>query len=367
MLQQSKTSLGAYLREQRESKGLSIDEASIETNIARKYIEALENDEYGFFPAEMYVTGFLSSYIEILEIDKEVVLAMYQRAVNREREVPLEEVYSIYKTDDKIKKIISVLMIGIPIVLLIFLIVFLIPKNHSRNEHSQKISKRIAETRIINLDNIDLNNEFSVNIYDKISLMRNGIIENNIEFQGYGKANNQVKFQLGQNIYTYKVGDILNADLNNDKLNDLGLEIVDISDTNVVISFLIQNNPSLGNNTSYFDLAPYMKSFANEVEIVPIVNETYINMKVVASRPIWVGYKVDEEIEKQLFLNTGQYAQLRFQHGLALLLGNAGAAMISFSEFTNTIRGGTAGESSYSIFYKKKDQEQLKLYRVQLK
>ncbi|MGL5956574.1 MAG: RodZ domain-containing protein, partial [Brevinema sp.] len=160
--------------------------------------------------------------------------------------------------------------------------------------------------------------------------------------------------------YTYKNGDILNIDI--DEMSDLKLEIIAVNNNNIELELqYTQKTPS------FFNITPYRDAIRNTVSITSVTNVQTFNMLVTATRPVWVAYQVDTVVEQQQLLNTGDTVRMSFIDGVKLSLGNAGAATITFSEFTNVIRGGVAGESSQSIFYKSTDANVSTLYRSQLK
>lgn len=76
-------SLGASLRDAREAKGYSLDEAERSTRIRAKFLAALEADEFTALPAEAQARGFLRNYAEFLGLDPAVVLAHYDETRHR--------------------------------------------------------------------------------------------------------------------------------------------------------------------------------------------------------------------------------------------------------------------------------------------
>ena len=65
--------IGKLLTETRIGKDLELDQVARETNIAKRYLEALESDDYSVFPAEPYIVGFLRNYCEYLDLDPEEI------------------------------------------------------------------------------------------------------------------------------------------------------------------------------------------------------------------------------------------------------------------------------------------------------
>jgi transcriptional regulator with XRE-family HTH domain len=82
-------SLGNKLKTARENKGYSFDQVSRETNIAGRYIQALENEAFDVFPGEAYLLGFLRNYGEYLGLDPRELLSGYRALKIQEQPVPV--------------------------------------------------------------------------------------------------------------------------------------------------------------------------------------------------------------------------------------------------------------------------------------
>jgi cytoskeletal protein RodZ len=61
--------LGETLRRARLSRGTTFEDAERVTRIPRKYLEALENENFGVLPAPVFARGFLRSYAGYLGLD----------------------------------------------------------------------------------------------------------------------------------------------------------------------------------------------------------------------------------------------------------------------------------------------------------
>jgi cytoskeletal protein RodZ len=59
-------SVGPYLRELREQKGISLDEIARATRIAPRFLEALEADEQSALPERVFTKGFIRAYCQAL-------------------------------------------------------------------------------------------------------------------------------------------------------------------------------------------------------------------------------------------------------------------------------------------------------------
>lgn len=61
--------VGEILRKAREEKKLTIQQAHEETKISVERINALEQDDYGSFPSETYLKGFVKNYATFLGLE----------------------------------------------------------------------------------------------------------------------------------------------------------------------------------------------------------------------------------------------------------------------------------------------------------
>ena len=68
------TSVGAYLREIRLSRGLTLEQASQATHIRKSYLEALENEQPGELPSAVQGRGFLRLYAGYLNLPSEALV-----------------------------------------------------------------------------------------------------------------------------------------------------------------------------------------------------------------------------------------------------------------------------------------------------
>lgn len=84
-------SLGEKLKTAREARALNFDQVSRETNIAGRYLEALEAEDFSGFPGEPYITGFLRNYGEYLGLDAQELLSLYRALKIQEQPIPVEQ------------------------------------------------------------------------------------------------------------------------------------------------------------------------------------------------------------------------------------------------------------------------------------
>lgn len=82
---------GELLKQQRESKGITLNEVALATKINIKVLKSIESGELDKLPAKTFLRGFLKSYAQFLKIDVNLVLNKFYEEVGESKpEVPKE-------------------------------------------------------------------------------------------------------------------------------------------------------------------------------------------------------------------------------------------------------------------------------------
>ncbi|MBK9710587.1 MAG: helix-turn-helix domain-containing protein [Kouleothrix sp.] len=71
--------LGERLREARESQGISLPQAAVETRILQRYLVALEDGDFHHLPGDVYARGFIRNYANYLSLPAEELIELYRR------------------------------------------------------------------------------------------------------------------------------------------------------------------------------------------------------------------------------------------------------------------------------------------------
>lgn len=93
-MQEARTSpLGETLQRARQARGITVDDAERATRIPRRYLEALEQENFSILPAPVYARGFLRSYSGYLGLDPASLLPFFPVGhVDEPKMEPLPEV-----------------------------------------------------------------------------------------------------------------------------------------------------------------------------------------------------------------------------------------------------------------------------------
>jgi len=77
MANENKLSLGEFLRQEREKKGMTIEQVASATKINVRLLHALEADQYKDLPAKPFIRGFVTSYARFVGIDPREILTQF--------------------------------------------------------------------------------------------------------------------------------------------------------------------------------------------------------------------------------------------------------------------------------------------------
>lgn len=71
-------SVGTILREAREAKGITLLQAEEGTSIRKRYLEAIENDEYDKTPGGVFLKGIIRTYGNFLDLNGPELVVMFK-------------------------------------------------------------------------------------------------------------------------------------------------------------------------------------------------------------------------------------------------------------------------------------------------
>lgn len=88
-------SIGERLRLARERNALTLDQVARETNVAKRFLKALEDEDFSVFPGETYAIGFLRNYAEYLGLEAEELISAYHNLKIQEQPLPMTELLEV--------------------------------------------------------------------------------------------------------------------------------------------------------------------------------------------------------------------------------------------------------------------------------
>jgi cytoskeletal protein RodZ len=116
------TRLGESLRQQREKRGITLDQAAADTRIREKFLKALEDGDIQSLPGAVYTKGFLRNYAEYLGLNDEELVVQF----HEERGGPPAEPKRRYATMKPIgsRSLVFTPAVFVPVVVLGLIVLF---------------------------------------------------------------------------------------------------------------------------------------------------------------------------------------------------------------------------------------------------
>lgn len=117
-------SLGEYLRVERLTRGISLEQISADTKITMSMLRAIEEGDIGELPATVFTKGFLRAYAERIGLDPDEVIVEYQDLIENAdaRQETMEKFHQRLRPEPSRKKLLALwlalpLLVGLTILL----------------------------------------------------------------------------------------------------------------------------------------------------------------------------------------------------------------------------------------------------------
>ncbi|MFW6410387.1 MAG: helix-turn-helix domain-containing protein [Halanaerobiales bacterium] len=114
--------IGDKLREARRTRDLSLAQIEEETKIRKKYLAALEKNDFDSIPGEVYVKAFIKGYAEQVGLDGNKLVNKYINAKKRKKEQEKEEEMRRQKELENRKNKIKIIVVSAAILLIILVL-----------------------------------------------------------------------------------------------------------------------------------------------------------------------------------------------------------------------------------------------------
>lgn len=75
---------GEAWKKERESRGMTLDEATAVLHVSKKYLQGIEEGDYTGWPERVFSSGYIRAYANLLSQDPEPVLSDYYRHIEKQ-------------------------------------------------------------------------------------------------------------------------------------------------------------------------------------------------------------------------------------------------------------------------------------------
>lgn len=361
-----KQTLGEFFSETRKEKGISLDEVVRDTNIPKRYLEAIEADNFDVFPGETYSMGFISNYADALEVDRDLVISMFKRQLKIEQDAPLEELVGKKSTFTINNNVLFTAGAAVGILIVIILITIGVRQGQINSEKAERNRIKDFTYSYENMGDI-INQKYRVG--DTITISNSATNDGkslSIAFSGLG-ANRTLELKVNNKSFSIKSGELMSLDADNNGTNDLGVELITAKEKEIKLSLTLLSYTAEGfsnftQDNIYNQVREYILS---ETEIFITNAKADVNVKIVGTGAGYLSYISDNKDAKDVYLNNGTSVNVTFNHHLVLYFGNSGASKIIIGNKEES--GGGWGEVGKSIIYWKDKNGQFALVRAILK
>ena len=146
--------IGQTLKEAREKKGLTLDDLQQTTKIQKRYLIAIEAENFDALPGDFYVRAFIQQYAKVVGLDGDELLAQLEEKAGIKTEAPVAHKATTRTEAVRLEQaekndFLGKLMNYLPTIIIVIVVVAILGTiyvvawgNHSKNSESQSSSSQ---------------------------------------------------------------------------------------------------------------------------------------------------------------------------------------------------------------------------------
>jgi cytoskeletal protein RodZ len=366
--------IGDVLKNARDEKGYTIEDAARETNIAKKYLTALEAEDFEQFPAEAYVLGFLKNYADFLGLDVGMLLDRYRVLKIQEQPVPMKEL--LHKSSNLPHILITSVIVAVAILLVggaAFFIINLLSKRPA-------VETAIREPVEYTLNEGELEQRFFTG--DSIVIPAGETLYK-IELKNFGEA---ITLSTPDGDKFLDLNQGAQFDVNTDGFPELIVTVADYAENNPEMGAYL-NFELNGRDSLLVEGATPVEANSDEVAVAAVAAQTGGGYVVWTSNnpyPFTLqlnfqGYCMlrweilreanNRPARNERYCVRGEELSIQAQNGVRLWISNAGSVKIQAigGGHTVSVKAGEAGEVVVTdIFWQRGEDGKYNLVQAQL-
>jgi len=317
---------GEKLRSTRESKGHSVEQVARDTNIAKKFLIALEEEDFSIFPGDPYLVGFLKNYSEYLGLDAAKMVALHRNMKLQEQPAPIEELL-----DSGRPKFFVVIFLILAIAALsvggFFLYNYLTLKSDVPVSESTEISEDIADPVDLftyDIGGSDIEDRFTEG--NKLEISYNGEVSSII----IKEVTSNVVLSLSTVELVLNLGDEKNIDLDKDGVFDISLTVNDIdlnkkSTVIKIISLVKEDETPFSSEVLESGSSNIASRNKNITVVMDAENPEPFVIDVVFRGNTLLRYLADRGERVEKYFDKGETLRLDINREVMLWIANAGS------------------------------------------
>ncbi len=382
--------IGLIFKEAREQSGKTIEDAVKETKIARKYLQAIEDENFDVFPGETYLIGFIRNYSQFLGLDPDEMVLKYRDYKIQEQPAPIEQLTA---KPTNIKRSVLLVIVAVMIVSSVLYIIFTSDKDKRKTrENSVAKKEEIEEPPVKTVENVVVFEEEEI-IQD---FAKGDVIEvpikNVVHRIAIDGISENLEFSIGDIPFSLSTDERVEIDFDRDGRKDILFRTNRLGEgtVNLTIKKIFKTESSelvIGSEGTTPEGAQIEKETAAQVgppevviikedailakipvapqsgfQIVSSYEKTDINSAIQAVDTTYFGYIIDEGDKEEVLLKGGDELSFTAKDVLRIMVANARGVEFQINGISLAL--GKNGEIIAKIVRWYRDSEDSDLYHL---
>ena len=376
--------LGPLFRDARTRSGKTIDDAVRETKIAKKYLVAIENENFDVFPGETYLIGFIRNYSQFLGLDPDEMILKYRDYKIQEQPAPIEQLTAKPRYQKRY------ILIGIIFIIVVSTVLYILlsPSREGIEKREEKRTKATAEKQeepqveegILVFEEEEIIKDFSAGSIIEIPI-KNMVYRLSIDTIG-----ENLGFSIGDIPFTLSTNERVEVDFDRDGRKDILLRTNRLGEgtANITLKKIFKTESSdltLGLETGE---TPASGSPEGPPEVVIIreddlfgdipvapktgfqilsgYEKTDISTGIKAVSTAYLAYTADDEEEQEVLLRNGDELSFPAKEMMRLKVSNARGLSVQINGISVTL--GKGGETVAKVVRWYRDSDDSDLYHL---
>jgi len=344
---------GEKLRSTRENKGYSHEQVARDTNIAKKFLIALEEEDFSIFPGEPYLIGFLKNYSEYLGLDSGKMVSLHRNMKLQEQPLPIEELLDTGKSRVSVLLIILLVLaaVGVGVFFLYNYIVNRVPE--------VVVEQNLAIVEENNIFSYDINAGDIEDRFSEGSTLEILLLEE-VYTVVIKEVSSNVIVSLPDGEIMFNLGDEKTSDFNGDGIDDISfvLNDIDLNKKTVLLRLsLLEITTEEVDNSELLDTGSSNIALRNKDVFVILdakTPEPFI-VDVIFRGNTLLRYLADRGERVEKYFDKGETLRLEVNREVMLWIANAGSFKAKISGIEVNV--GRSGEiATYLIKWVKNSE-----------
>ena len=377
--------LGPIFKEARAESGKSIDDAVKETKIAKKYLLAIENENFDIFPGETYLIGFIRNYSQFLGIDPDEMVLKYKDYKIQEQPAPIEQLTAKTSTQKRF------ILIGIIFIIIVSSVLYIL----ITADRSKKV--KVKEEKVPQAE-VDEEKEqkgtAGLIVFEEEEIIRDFVkgdvleipVKNSVHRISIDGIDENLEFSIEDIPFTLSTNERVEIDFDRDERKDILLRInrmgegsvnltlkkifktessdlsIGLTDTETATAGAKAGPPEvviIKEDELFADIPVAPKS---GFQIVSGYEKTDIKTAIRGISTAYVSYDIDEGEKQEVLLRNGDELAFTAKDVVRIMAANARGINIQINDVSVTL--GKGGETVAKVVRWYRDSDDSDLYHL---